>query len=388
LDEIACLDGGFLVSNKLAGRKVILIIGTRPEAIKIAPVVHALLNSKELEPVLVVTGQHREMIDPILSFFDLLPDFDFNLIEQGLSPNGFAGECLKSLDNVFIQERPMLALVHGDTLTSSIGAFAAFQRGIKVAHLEAGLRTYNKQAPFPEEVNRQITARVADIHFAPTNSARSNLMSERISDENIFVIGNTVIAAIRIAKWKLEHYESPRLSELKSLVDPSKKLILVTGHRRESFGEGIRQICVGLRILAANTDIQIVYPVHLNPNVKSVVSEELEGIENLHLIEPVGYPEFVWLMLNSYLILSDSGGIQEEASFLGKPLLITREITERPEVIENGAAFLVGTESNKIVIMVEKLIKDSDLYRIMSTAGCPFGDGHSSERVEKILSRL
>ena len=369
----------------MLGKKLLIIIGTRPEAIKVAPILLALRGRKDYESLLVLTGQHRELIDPVLKFFDLIPDYDFNLIEERLTPNEFAGECLKQMERLLEREGPTTVLVHGDTLTSTICAFAAFQRGVRVAHLEAGLRTYNKSAPFPEEVNRQITARIADIHFAPTSSAKVNLLSEHIDSKDIFVVGNSVLDALRMAIEILPRYESDQLQDLKSRVDFSKKLLLVTGHRRENFGEGLTQICEALRRLAARGDLQIICPVHLNPNVKELVEAELKDIPNIILIEPLGYPEFIWIMKESHLILSDSGGVQEEASFLGKPLLIAREVTERPEVIANGAAILVGTNANRIIGAIDGLMKDHGKDSSMSKAGCPFGDGMTASRVLEVL---
>lgn len=365
--------------------KILLCFGTRPEAIKMAPLYHELKKT-EHEVKVCVTAQHRQMLDQVLDFFEIKPDFDLNLMEPNQSLNKLCSKILDSIDQVLMDEVPDLVLVHGDTTTSSMVALAAFHRQIKVGHIEAGLRTYNKFSPFPEELNRQVTGRIADFHFAPTQWAADNLLKERNNGKNIFVTGNTVIDALTFGLKKIEqHYTCSDLELVKSIVNPSKKMILITGHRRENFGKGFEDLCLAIKEIALSDDVQIIYPVHLNPNVQEPVNRILDGIENVHLIQPVDYPAFLFLMNNSYLILTDSGGVQEEAPSLGKPVLLLRSNTERPEALSSGVVRLVGTDSTEIVQNTIKLLIDKGSYLEMSQKTNPYGDGKASERIVEIL---
>ncbi|MDR2408034.1 MAG: UDP-N-acetylglucosamine 2-epimerase (non-hydrolyzing), partial [Bacteroidales bacterium] len=319
-------------------KKIIFIFGTRPEAIKMAPLIKVFLqHSNSFEIKVCVTAQHREMLDQVLSFFEITPDYDLNLMRPGQNLFQLTADVIIGLKPILEEFVPDIVFVHGDTTTSFLAALAAFYAGTKVAHVEAGLRTYNKQAPFPEEMNRQITSRITDYHFAPTETAKQNLLSEGISENNIVVTGNTVIDALLWAQEKLKNYSDDEIRKLENIVDTTKKLILVTGHRRENFGEGFLNICQAIKQVAGTyNDVQIIYPVHLNPNVQKPVYELLSNLSNVKLIPPLAYPAFVWLMNKSYLILTDSGGVQEEAPSLGKPVLVMRETTERPEAVQAG----------------------------------------------------
>lgn len=369
--------------------KILICFGTRPEAIKMATLYHVLKKSEVLEVKVCVTAQHRQMLDQVLDFFEINPDYDLNVMKENQSLNELSGQIFIKIDEVLQEYKPELVLVHGDTTTSTISSLAAFHRGIKVAHVEAGLRTFNKHSPFPEEINRQITGRIADYHFAPTSNSQKNLINENICQENILVTGNTVIDSLLWTVEKLEKsYVNETISSLKSKIDFTKKIILVTGHRRENFGEGFMNICEALIKVAKNKDVQIVYPVHLNPNVKEIVMKQLNGYENIFLIEPLDYPTFIWVMKNSFMIITDSGGIQEEAPSLGKPVLVMRETTERPEALAAGTVILVGTSVDKIVNSAELLINEASEYRKVSRAHNPYGDGKASERVLHFLEKL
>jgi UDP-N-acetylglucosamine 2-epimerase (non-hydrolysing) len=378
--------------------KILIVFGTRPEAIKMAPLYHALCNigllqaqtdhveahKSRFEVKVCVTAQHREMLDQVLDFFEIVPDYDLDLMQPNQTLNQLSAHILSKIDKVFIKEKPDLVLVHGDTTTSAIVALAAFHRGIKVGHIEAGLRTYNKQAPFPEEINRQITSRIADIHFTPTSQATQNLLSEGIAKNNIIQTGNTVIDALlwTINKIEKKDYFHPEIAQLKKDIPTDKKIVLVTGHRRENFGEGLRHLCQALSKIAKREDVAIIYPVHLNPNVKDVVYELLSNKENIHLVNPVSYPAFIWLMQQSFLIISDSGGIQEEAPSLGKPVLVTREVSERPEGLAAGFSVLVGADKTKIITEVTKILDNFKGFKMMEN---PYGDGKASERIVRYL---
>lgn len=367
-------------------RKLLFIFGTRPEAIKMAPVIEELKNHPEhIEFKVCVTGQHREMLDQILSFFDIVPDYDLNVMKKGQDLVSLSASIMNGLREVFTDFQPDDIFVQGDTTTSTIGALAAFYSGIRVHHVEAGLRTLNKFSPYPEEVNRQVTARIADFHYAPTLKAKNHLLDEGITPDQIWVTGNTVIDALFLGLEKLKSYQSDKIKELKSIIAEDRKLILVTGHRRESFGDGFNRICAALKQLAVRPDVQIIYPVHLNPNVIGPVTDFLGEVDNIRLIEPLGYPEFLWLMEKSYLILTDSGGIQEEAPSLGKPVLVMRETTEREEAIEAGTAILVGTDSHIIVKESNNLLNNSEEYLAMGSANNPFGDGLASKRILEVV---
>lgn len=363
--------------------KVLTIFGTRPEAIKLAPVIRELERHKEsFISRVCVTAQHREMLDPFLELFRIRPDYDLDIMRPNQSLFDVTTRALSGLRDILERERPDLVLVQGDTTTAFAAALAAFYLRVKIAHVEAGLRTEDKYNPFPEEINRRLITHLADLHFAPTERARANLLREGVRDETIFVTGNTVVDALFMV-LELTKAEDP----LRNLgLDPRKRLILVTAHRRESFGAGITNICLAIReIVARAPEAEVVYPVHLNPNVRSVAHRILDGVERVHLIEPLDYVPFVHLMNRAYLILTDSGGIQEEAPSLGKPVLVLRETTERPEVIEAGAAELVGTEVERIVEKTLRLLRDPDRYAKMASAQNPFGDGQAARRIVDII---
>jgi UDP-N-acetylglucosamine 2-epimerase (non-hydrolysing) len=368
-------------------KKILLVFGTRPEAIKMAPLVKMFRqHTDSFDTKVCVTAQHRQMLDHVLSFFEITPDYDLNLMRPGQNLFQLTAGVIVGLRPILETFIPDIVLVHGDTTTSSAAALAAFYAGAKVSHVEAGLRTYNKYAPFPEEMNRQITSRLADYHFAPTETAKQNLLREGIGENSIVVTGNTVIDALLWAQEKLKHYNNDEIQHLKSIIDPTKKIILVTGHRRENFGEGFLNICKAIKYIAeTNADTQIIYPVHLNPNVQKPVYELLSGLSNVKLILPLAYPAFVWLMSKSYLILTDSGGVQEEAPSLGKPVLVMRETTERPEAVAAGTVKMVGTDVDKITSSITELLKDEVIYKQMSSAHNPYGDGKASEKIEQFL---
>jgi UDP-N-acetylglucosamine 2-epimerase (non-hydrolysing) len=366
-------------------KKILVCFGTRPEAIKMCTLVKAL-RSAGFNAKVCVTAQHRQMLDQVLVFFEITPDYDLDLMQPNQTLNALSGRIFSAIDPVLAEADPDLVLVHGDTTTSSVCAWAAFHRGIKVGHVEAGLRTYDKQAPFPEEMNRQITGRVADFHFAPTETSRGNLHAEHIPPENIAVTGNTVIDSLLWTTAKLHGgYRSDSISSLEKMLDPAKKMILVTGHRRENFGEGFLSICKALAGIARRDDVEIVYPVHLNPNVQKPVMELLSGRDNMHLIEPLDYPSFVWAMDRSYLIITDSGGVQEEAPSLGKPVLVMRETTERPEAVTAGTVRLVGANAEAIAANAFELLDNDAVYQAMSAAHNPYGDGKANDRIAAFI---
>jgi UDP-N-acetylglucosamine 2-epimerase (non-hydrolysing) len=366
-------------------KKILLCFGTRPEAIKMAPLYHALQSSK-LEVKVVVTAQHRQMLDQVLDFFEIVPDYDLDLMQANQTLNGLSAKILATIDPILSAEKPDLVLVHGDTTTSSMVALAAFHQGIKVGHIEAGLRTYNKQAPFPEELNRQITSRIADLHFTPTQEATQNLLEEGIVPNTVIKTGNTVIDALfwTIHKIANPNFSHPEIEKLKTTIPTNKKMVLVTGHRRENFGEGFTNLCEALLTIADREDVIIVYPVHLNPNVKDVVYEMLSNNKNIHLIAPVSYPAFVWLMQQSFLIVTDSGGIQEEAPSLGKPVVVTRSVSERPEGVTAGFSTLVGTDKEKISATCKAIL---DSFTPFNTALNPYGDGNAAKRIVDFLQK-
>lgn len=364
-------------------KKILLVFGTRPEAIKMAPLINELKRQVDkFEAKVCVTAQHREMLDQVLSFFEIKPDYDLNLMRPGQNLYQLTADVITGLKPVLEEFCPDVVLVHGDTTTSSATALAGFYAGAKVGHVEAGLRTYNKYAPFPEEMNRQLTSRIADYNFAPTQKSKQNLLNESIAEESIVITGNTVIDALLWAQEKLKTYEDDEIRRLKQVIDLAKKIILVTGHRRENFGNGFLSICEAVKQVAEeNKDIQIIYPVHLNPNVQKPVYELLSNLQNVKLISPLTYPAFVWLMSQSYLILTDSGGVQEEAPSLGKPVLVMRDVTERPEALEAGTVRMVGTDRETIVSSINQLLHDTSLYQRMSKAHNPYGDGHACKRI-------
>jgi len=366
-------------------QKLLVCFGTRPEAIKMGSLVHALRNT-DFEVRVCVTAQHRQMLDQVLDFFEIVPDFDLDLMTANQTLNKLSGRIFTEMDAVLETYAPDLVLVHGDTTTSSICAWAAFHRGIATGHVEAGLRTYNKYAPFPEEINRQVTGRIADYHFAPTETSKNNLLSEHTAPDSITVTGNTVIDSLLWTVGKLENgFSNDRILELQSKVDFSKKVVLVTGHRRENFGEGFLNICKALSQIASRNDVEIVFPVHLNPNVQTPVNDLLSGYDNIHLTEPLDYPSFVWIMKQATIIITDSGGVQEEAPSLGKPVLVMRETTERPEAVEAGTVKLVGTDTDMIVSSASELLDNASVYENMSKAYNPYGDGKANQRIIEFL---
>jgi UDP-N-acetylglucosamine 2-epimerase (non-hydrolysing) len=346
--------------------KVLIVFGTRPEAIKMAPVVNAFKLSNQFETKVCVTAQHREMLDQVLEFFNISADYDLNLMKPGQNLYSLTSNIILGLKDVLEDFIPDYVLVHGDTTTTMSTSIASFYAGAKVCHVEAGLRTNNKYAPFPEEINRQVTSRITEYHFAPTEKAKLNLLSENILENNILITGNTVIDALKDSVEKVKNSNHPEIVRLSEIVDPKKKLILVTGHRRENFGEGFLNICKALGKIADRRDVQIIYPVHLNPNVQKPVYDILDNHDNINLIEPLSYESFIWLMDKSYLIITDSGGVQEEAPSLGKPVLVMRETTERPEAVDAGTVILVGTDPDKIFDETIELIDNAAKYDKMS----------------------
>ncbi len=372
--------------------KVLIVFGTRPEAIKMAPVIHEL--SDKFDVKVCVTAQHREMLDQVLDLFDITPDYDLDIMQPGQDLFDVTCNVLNGIKKVLIKECPDIVLVHGDTTTTMATSMAAFYLQIPVGHVEAGLRTYNLKSPFPEELNRQLTTRVAQLHFAPTQNARQNLLNEQVGNSRIYVTGNTVIDALllMVKRARLTNFPDVVLESMpflrKEMVS-IPRIILVTGHRRENFGQGFEEICQALRDIAIKyPEVQIIYPVHLNPNVREPVNRVLSGIENIHLIEPMEYQFFIKLMDISYLILTDSGGIQEEAPSLGKPVLVMRDTTERPEAVEGGTVKLVGTNKKEIVKMVNLLLTNEEEYQQMSKAHNPYGDGFSSQAICKALQEV
>lgn len=373
-------------------KKVLLVFGTRPEAIKMAPLAIALkaLNN-EFETKVCVTGQHREMLDQVLSLFELEPDFDLNLMKPGQTLADITSGVLKGLNEVFATWLPDIILVHGDTATTFAASLAAYYHKVQVGHVEAGLRTGNIYSPWPEEANRKLTSVLTTYHFAPTQTSYDNLIKENIDSTNIVITGNTVIDALLTVKEKVETDQGmqAQFAQQFDFLDASKKLILVTGHRRENFGQGFEDICLALANIAQkNPEVQIVYPVHLNPNVQKPVNELLSGIDNIKLIEPQDYLPFVYLMNKSYLILTDSGGIQEEAPSLGKPVLVMRDTTERPEAVSAGTVKLVGTNPVVIEDSVQELLEDQDLYKKMTEAHNPYGDGTACQQIINFLKNV
>ncbi|MCH3881946.1 MULTISPECIES: non-hydrolyzing UDP-N-acetylglucosamine 2-epimerase [Tenacibaculum] len=365
-------------------KKILVVFGTRPEAIKMAPLVKELKKESSFTVKVCVTAQHREMLDQVLSFFKIIPDFDLNLMQPNQSLNQLSGRIFTEIDVVLENFKPDIVLVHGDTTTSSVVAMASFYREIKVGHVEAGLRTYNKQAPFPEEINRQITGRIADFHFAPTEASAQNLLSEKVSEKDVFVTGNTVIDALL---WGIKNINESNveIEKLQQVINSTKKLIVVTGHRRESFGDKFQSFCEALKELSQREDVQIIYPVHLNPNVQKTVHQILKNNTNVHLIDPLNYEAFIWLLNKSYLIITDSGGIQEEAPSLKKPVLVTRNVTERQEAVESGVVKLVGTSKEVIVTQAVKLLENKEIYSKMISKENPYGNGTASSKIVEIL---
>ena len=357
-------------------KKVCVIFGTRPEAIKLCPVVLALKRNPAFDCRVCVTGQHREMLQQVLDVFGVVPDEDLALMQPNQALGGLTSRAIAAIDNYLAKEKPDIVMVQGDTTTVLAGALAAFYHHIPVAHVEAGLRTWNMESPWPEEANRVLTTRLAKWHFCPTENNKANLLKEGVPERDIYVTGNTVIDALMIAKEKVGN-----------LAD-GKRRVLITGHRRENFGSGFEHICMAIRRLATEfADVEFTYPVHLNPNVQEPVRRLLDGLSNVSLIAPQPYLPFVELMKNAYLILTDSGGVQEEAPSLGKPVLVMRDTTERPEAVAAGAVKLVGTDAENIYRETKALLTDRNAYDRMASAVNPYGDGHAVSRIVDILSR-
>lgn len=358
--------------------KVMSVFGTRPEAIKMAPVVLELGKYPEVESIVAVTAQHREMLDQVLSLFDIHPDFDLNIMSEGQTLFDITSRALLGLDKVLAEAKPDVVLVHGDTTTTFAGALAAYYHQIEVGHVEAGLRTQNKFSPYPEEMNRRLTGALADLNFAPTPTAKENLLREGVDSDKIFVTGNTVIDALY--KTVRADFKFPEFNL------EGKRVILVTTHRRENLGEPLRQVYKALKSLVEEfADVEVIFPVHKNPKVRAVVNEELGGLERVCLIDPLDYEPFANLMNRATLILTDSGGVQEEAPALGKPVLVLRDTTERPEAVDAGTVKLIGTNQTKVYEAAKLLLTDSTEYKKMAEARSPYGDGHASERIVKAL---
>lgn len=363
-------------------KKILVVFGTRPEAIKMAPVIKALKTRSDLVELKVcVTAQHRFMLDQVLSFFEIVPDFDLDLMRNKPDLYQLTADVLLKMKGVLEECLPDYVLVHGDTTTSMAVALASYYMRIPVAHVEAGLRTYNRYAPFPEEINRQLTGRIADIHFAPTIQAKKNLLREGVDEDHIHVTGNTVIDALHWAKKRLLDYRDEEIDELMQLVIAEKKIILVTAHRRENHGQGILDICKALHGIAKQQNVTIIFPVHLNPVVREPVYELLGDLPNVKLLPPLGYPAFMWLMMEAHFIITDSGGIQEEAPGLGKPVLVMRDVSERPEAIEAGMVKLVGTHAESIMSESLNLLQNEEAYQKMASGINPYGDGKSAQRI-------
>lgn len=369
-------------------KKVMVVFGTRPEAIKMAPLVTALKQRPELETIVTVTAQHRQMLDQVLELFEISPDEDLNVMQPGQTLSGLTSRIVQGMEQVIAKHKPDIVLVHGDTTTTFATSLAAFYQRTAIGHVEAGLRTGNLYSPWPEEANRKLTGVLANLHFAPTQKSADNLRIENVKPETIHVTGNTVIDALLavVDKIKTNTALEAELAARFPFLDSSKRLILVTGHRRENFGDGFEQICHALKDIAARGDTQVVYPVHLNPNVQEPVKRILGEQQSVHLIDPQDYLPFVYLMSRSHVIVTDSGGIQEEAPSLGKPVLVMRDTTERPEAVEAGTVKLVGTSATAISSETNALLDDPEAYALMSRAHNPYGDGNSSTRIANVIA--
>ena len=371
-------------------KKILLIFGTRPEAIKMAPLIKKFQDDpSSFNTRFCVTAQHREMLDQVLRFFDITPDYDLNLMKPGQNLFTLTASIIESLKNVLEDFKPDFVFVHGDTTTTMASSIASFYSGAKVCHVEAGLRTFNKRSPFPEEINRQVTGRICDYHFAPTKASENNLLKENIPKDSIIVTGNTVIDALFDSVSRVENLSSPSVNAIKSKLKENDEVILVTGHRRENHGEGFERICEAIKeISLTKPNYKIIYPVHLNPNVQEPVKRHLSNLDNVLLIDPLSYPDFIWLMNRSKLILTDSGGVQEEAPSLGKPVLVMRNTTERPEAVEAGTVLLVGTDKDLIVREVLGLLDNPERFKKMSELHNPYGDGKACERITNFIKKL
>lgn len=375
-------------------KKILIVFGTRPEAIKMVPLVKEFKKYSEFDVKVCVTAQHRQMLDQVLEIFGIVPDYDLDIMQAGQDLYDLSSRILLKMRDVLGEFKPDIVFVHGDTTTASIASLAAFYKQIKVAHVEAGLRTGDIYSPFPEEINRQLVDIIASYHFAPTNLSKQNLIKENKSPENIVVTGNTVIDALFLLLDRMQkdsRLKDKILTSLNAKYDTNrgKKIILVTGHRRENFGDGFINICEALKTIAIkNPNVDIVYPVHLNPNVQEPVRKILSGIDNVRLIAPLEYGEFVYLMSMAHFIITDSGGIQEEAPSLGKPVLVMRNTTERPEAIEAGSVRLVGVDKENIVLQAQILLDDDEIYQKMSQSRSPYGDGKASVKIVEFIKNL
>ncbi len=367
--------------------KVLTVFGTRPEAIKMAPVVQALAGDEQIEARVCVTAQHRQMLDQVLELFRIRPDFDLDLMKPGQDLGDITSNVLLGMRRIYAEWKPDIVLVHGDTTTTLAASLSAYYARLRVGHVEAGLRTQNKYSPWPEEMNRRLTGAMADIHFAPTEGSHANLLREGVPEASIHITGNTVIDALLgvVDHIRGDSGLKQRFEAQFDFVDPAKRLILVTGHRRENFGSGFESICLALREIASRGDVQVIYPVHLNPNVQEPVRRILSGLPNVHLVEPLDYLPFVYLMDRCAIVITDSGGIQEEAPSLGKPVLVMRDTTERPEAVDAGTVKLVGTDHPTIVRETIRLLDDAAAYETMARAHNPYGDGHAAARIRDIL---
>lgn len=369
-------------------KKILFVFGTRPEAIKLAPLIHLVEKDDAFDSAVCVTGQHREMLQQVLDLFRIVPNYNLNVMTENQDLSTLTSTVILGMSKILKEYEPDCVIVQGDTTTTMATALAAYYQKIDVGHVEAGLRTSNIYSPWPEEVNRQAVARVARFHFAPTDQAQQNLLQEGVSLKNIFVTGNTVIDSLLQVRQglteKIEQY-GDIFQEQFNFIDKEKKLILVTGHRRENFGEAFENVCLALKDVASKENVQLVYPVHLNPNVLTPVRKILKGQDNIHLIAPLPYEPMAYLLTRSYLIVTDSGGIQEEAPALGIPVIVTRDTTERPEGIEAGTAILAGTDRKKIVSSITTLLRDQTIYETMSKAHNPYGDGTASLKIVQIL---
>ena len=368
-------------------KKLLFVFGTRPEAIKLAPLINSIKENNKFEVKVCVTSQHKEMLSQVLDVFDITPDYDLNVMSNNQSLNSLTSKIIKRLEEIIIDYEPQGVIVHGDTTTTFSAAWAAFNTQKKIIHIEAGLRTHDIKSPWPEEANRKLTSIITDLHFSPTKGAKENLEKEGVKEHKIFVTGNTVIDALLATKEIIEKKENLQLSLKKKMpfIQEEKKIILVTGHRRENHGKGFINICKALKQVAEQNSVQIIYPVHMNPNVQKPVNEILKNINNILLIDPLPYEAFLWLMEKSKLIITDSGGIQEEAPSLGKPVLVMRETTERPEAVDAGTVILVGTNTEKIVKEANNLLQNDSEYERMSKLHNPYGEGKASKRILNFL---
>lgn len=367
-------------------KKILLVFGTRPEAIKMAPLVKMLKNKKTFEIKVCITSQHSEMLKQVLDIFEIKPDFDLNLMKKNQDLTDITSGVMRGMRSVLDDFIPDLMLVHGDTTTTLAASLSAFYRKVKIGHIEAGLRTFNLESPWPEEANRQVTDLLSNLYFAPTELSKYNLIKQGINEKFIFVTGNTVIDALFMAKEKVSGRYKKQYDDKFAFLQKDKKIVLITGHRRENFGKGFENICKAVKNLAKkNSDVNFVYPVHLNPNVKDPVEKYLSNIKNIFLIKPLDYLDFIYIMQRSYIILTDSGGIQEEAPSLGKPVLVLRNNTERPEAVDSGTALLVGTKNKEIEMNANLLLSNEDEYKKISIKQNPYGDGTASKKIMHIL---